>query len=293
MWFDNGKDVADSSLEQSLHQLSGVMKNRTIPVIQHNPRAVLQPYPDALSPPIFQQSADFLISNYGVSLDPRLMRIDVMYTLSELLRFCHSSEIQILNAVESCVRDALQSPSEVVSEASFKNLRYFKDLLDTQVDYLQGTISFIKEPKDARWPSAKYDADIDVVGQVLSSLLDDYTDTLERAEMMVKRIVEGIEIHANEMMLTESKKAILQAESTTRLTLLAAFFLPINLVTSFFGMNFKQFGQGSLHIWIAFACMGTMLLASSVALVMSKPEILSKPIRRMYRWYRDRKIYGF
>jgi Mg2+ and Co2+ transporter CorA len=221
------------------------------------------------------------------------MRIDVMYTLSELLRFCHSSEIQFLNAVESCVRDALQSPNEVVSEASFKNLRYFKDLLDTHVDYLQGTLSFIKEPKDARWPSAKYDADIDVVGQVLSSLLDDYTYTLERAEMMVKRIVKGIEIHANEMMLTESKKAILQAESTTRLTLLAAFFLLINLVTSFFSMNFKQFGQGSLHIWIAFACMGTMLLASSVALVMSKPEILLKPIRRMYRWYRDRKLYGF
>jgi Mg2+ and Co2+ transporter CorA len=51
-----------------------------------------------------------------------------------------------------------------------------------------------------------------------------------------------------DIQLKESKKVIEKAESSHKLTLLAFLFLPVSLSTSFFGMNFREFGQGQLSV---------------------------------------------
>jgi len=53
--------------------------------------------------------------------------------------------------------------------------------------------------------------------------------------------------------LTEARKSTETAISVARLTKLAFIFIPLNFVTSFYGMNMKQFGSGNLSLWIFFA----------------------------------------
>ena len=54
--------------------------------------------------------------------------------------------------------------------------------------------------------------------------------------------------------IVESKRAAQEAKLVTALTKatnrVTFIFLPISFVTSVFGMNFKQFGQGPLSIWL-------------------------------------------
>jgi len=56
----------------------------------------------------------------------------------------------------------------------------------------------------------------------------------------------------NSAMLKESQKAIERADDQRRLTVLAYFLLPLSIVTSAFGMNVKELGTGSQHIWLPF-----------------------------------------
>jgi hypothetical protein len=53
--------------------------------------------------------------------------------------------------------------------------------------------------------------------------------------------------------LTEARKSTETAISVARLTKLAFIFIPLNFVTSFYGMNMKQFGSGNVSLWIFFA----------------------------------------
>jgi hypothetical protein len=281
MWFDNGRSIHGSNLQRLLfgnHQLKADMPSICIPVVQHKPLAALglkyngDSGPSAgTSTSTCRQSADALLADYGVSLDHRLMKADTMYALSELLEFCHNSEIQFLNAIENCVYDAI-GDSGGREEASLETLVYCKRLLDEHIAYIHQTILFIDGPRNTSWRTAKDEVDIAVVEKILASMSGDYADTLERAKTIATCTLEGTEMLINASMLKESKKGISQAESTTRLSLLAVFFLPVNLVTSFFGMNFRQFGQGPLHIWIAFACMGIVLVLAGALLIIAKAK---------------------
>jgi hypothetical protein len=278
MWFDNGRTSYESKLQRLLFghdELKVDMPNVCIPVVEHNRYEIpdvddintLNHATDSKTS-IWQQSADALITNYGSGLDQRLMKEDAKYALSELVAFCHSSEVQFLNAVEACIDEAIQG-SRGKEEQSLESLAYSKKLLDEHIAHVHTTIQFIDGTGNPKWPTAKDEADAIVVDKVLASLSSDYTDTLQRAKYIATRALEGTDMLINGSMLKESKKGIAQAESTKRLSLLAAFFLPLNLVTSFFGMNFRQFGQGPLHIWIAFACMGIMLLVASILVALS------------------------
>ncbi|KAK8248605.1 hypothetical protein IWZ00DRAFT_299294 [Phyllosticta capitalensis] len=50
--------------------------------------------------------------------------------------------------------------------------------------------------------------------------------------------------------ISESKKAILQAEQVMRLTKLATFFIPLAFVASLFGMNLKEFDSADITTWV-------------------------------------------
>jgi Mg2+ and Co2+ transporter CorA len=68
--------------------------------------------------------------------------------------------------------------------------------------------------------------------------------------------------------LTEARKSTETAISVARLTKLAFIFIPLNFVTSFYGMNMKPFGGGNVSLWIFFATalapiIGTCLLFPS------------------------------
>jgi Mg2+ and Co2+ transporter CorA len=67
------------------------------------------------------------------------------------------------------------------------------------------------------------------------------------------------------MSISESKKAISQAERVGKLTFLAFIFVPLSFTASFFGMNVKEFGEStSLWWWAAFS---VPLLSSALVIL--------------------------
>ena len=88
-------------------------------------------------------------------------------------------------------------------------------------------------------------------------LAEDFRDVLARAEKAQEDLRDYLNRHVGMMSLRESRlaveaseRSILQAQSVNRLTKLALVFVPLSFVTSFFGMNFKEFGEGSLSLWV-------------------------------------------
>ena len=69
----------------------------------------------------------------------------------------------------------------------------------------------------------------------------------------------------------ESKKQMSQQDRVELLTKLGLLFFPTQLIAALFGMNFRQFGQGNLSVWLYFA-VTVPLLVALWALMEPKPR---------------------
>lgn len=85
--------------------------------------------------------------------------------------------------------------------------------------------------------------------------------------------------------VAESKKVLEQAKGVENLTRLAFAFVPLSITASFFGMNFKQLGQGDLPLWIWFA-VSVPIFALSVVFMSTK---LRRLMLRMLTRHRNGK----
>ncbi|KAK3323200.1 hypothetical protein B0T19DRAFT_442697 [Cercophora scortea] len=83
---------------------------------------------------------------------------------------------------------------------------------------------------------------------VTNDLINDFQFLTERVEAMVKVCENLLATATNNSNLEESRKNLRSSERTTKLTVLATVFVPLAFLSSFFGMNFAQFGQGSLDL---------------------------------------------
>ncbi|OCL10062.1 hypothetical protein AOQ84DRAFT_375264 [Glonium stellatum] len=224
------------------------------------------------------QNITLLVEQYGKTLDPDRMAENPYYALSELFEFAARSECQFLNMMSTLIKDDLRS-FERHMEFSLSNIKYFKTLLDEHIDHINATIASTKSHtvnELSTSAAAEYG---------LQHQLAKYEELLEKAQRLAGLCTEGISIIASHAMLIESRKATIQAEGVTRLTLLAYYFLPLNLITSFFGMNFKENGTGKIHIWLTFAVLVPVFILSCI---LAYP--LSPPLdwRSMLRQRRER-----
>lgn len=85
----------------------------------------------------------------------------------------------------------------------------------------------------------------------------------------------------NSAVVAESRKNMQQTERMKKPTLLATLFIPLSFSTSVFGMNFRQFGQGHLSIWIWAAVSVPILVVAVVVYIWSPSEIAKKSLRSM------------
>lgn len=84
---------------------------------------------------------------------------------------------------------------------------------------------------------------IDGVFLDLEAILQDAT---RLADMMKDRLAR----RAAMLSLEESRKSIKIADSLQTLTIFAFIFIPLNFATSIFGANVREFGSGSVPIWV-------------------------------------------
>jgi hypothetical protein len=112
------------------------------------------------------------------------------------------------------------------------------------------------------------------------TLLQDYRDLLDQAEQLRTKLTSVLQRDVSLAALSESRKSIRQADSIRRLTLLAFVFVPLNFVTSFFGMNTKEFGTGKVKLWICFT------VASVVTLTVLVTAGVLRGLEQWWKWPR-------
>ncbi|KAI9733659.1 MAG: hypothetical protein M1834_003261 [Cirrosporium novae-zelandiae] len=274
VWLDVGSDLGEGPAgpwqPQFLHSDSWAINY--FPTIQHRSRIALKqhsrftpsPKHDIESPSKIQQSASLLPLDYGRKLDAEMMICDAFYLLSDIFRFVAFTEVQFVNMLESKARKELDHTTLVRQDTpTLSNLLYYKQISERHISRLREIVDFIDSRSDLDWPKASKPSHQEIGESTAKSLLKDFRYLLLRTESVATNCDRGMDIVMNNVMIKESQKAILQAERVTKLTQLAFFFIPLSFTTSFFGMNFTQFGNGALlNVWVWFAVSVPILLIS-------------------------------
>ncbi|KAH6678105.1 hypothetical protein B0J14DRAFT_687960 [Halenospora varia] len=86
-------------------------------------------------------------------------------------------------------------------------------------------------------------------------------DLLKEAREVEANMRESIQMRVGHAALEASKESIKEAQSVRRITLLTFVFIPISLVTSFFGMNVQELtGEGPRIKWFLISSISLMVL---------------------------------
>lgn len=224
------------------------------------------------------QSVSILPTEYGSSLDTRTARSNVMYALNELFRFAAMSECQFINFM------ALQVAQEMATFEShmmhsLQNLQYSKRLIADHIAYLSDIVTFLKTSSGLHARSGD-ETPNEVDQEIKDSLLQDFEDLIGRARDLAARCLEGASDITSRARLEQSSQAMDESKRVNRLTLLAFFFLPLNLGTGLFGMNFKQLGTGILSVWV---CVPVFVLIISISMVVAFPQRIGKMVLSVQR----------
>ena len=276
-WLDCGRDLAEgprgSWLDTAGTPHYFQTASRFEPIIQHLPKASLKFQNTRTTAAVadndtsISQNLRLLPIEYGLSIEqPNLASTDAFYALSELLGLSLASESQFLNMIRTQI-DKIVDPTSAQMQEPLNGLRRMKNLTDDHVQYLQITLQTVRNLTVPDWPKLQAKA-LDTGPFSLLSEGDRNVNSSRRsaeqtvsgcehlsrlAEYLSRQCIEGTNIIMNCSMLEESRKSIRVNEYLARLSVLAFLFLPLTFTTEIFGMNFREFGQGHLRIWIFFA----------------------------------------
>lgn len=208
-----------------------------------------------------QQLLAMLPANYGKTLDPKIARSYPLYALQELFDFAASAESQFLNMLKKVLDEQIErlltSSDNGETGPSMADFQYSRGILDRHIHRSQQILAAIKTDL---WKNSQERR------TAVLSLAADFEQLVQRAQNLVHICERGMNIVMNNAALLESKKSNTQAQDVAGLTRLGTRFtllyVPIAFVTSIFGMNFIQFGQGELSIWWYFAFAGPVFVLS-------------------------------
>jgi Mg2+ and Co2+ transporter CorA len=182
------------------------------------------------------QSASLLPSEYGRSLRPNVMACDAFYCLTEIFNFAASSQMQFLNLIDVKLEKYTSLPSEQDFQ-SLPNLKYMKQMLDRYIQKTQRIIHSIKNAQQDKWPKDKSESGRRKAASASQNVEQDFAHLLDRAQILHRRTTEAISVLMSSISISESQRAIEQAERMGKLTFLAFVFVPLSFTTSFFAMN--------------------------------------------------------
>lgn len=250
------------------------------PTIQHNPKNWLrfnsaEGAASTKSHERFPQSARLLAQQCGKNLDSQIMVLDPFYAITDLFHFCAFSEIQFMNLMEAKIKEDTDHISLMKQSPTLSNLLYCQEIIQSHLSHLQKTLKIIKCSGGPFWPRAEKDHphQSKKVLEVKTRLLEDYEQLVERAEVLLEQCSKGMDVIMSNVMLAESKRAILQAQSVVKLTLIAFFYIPLSFTCSFFSMDIKGFEQTIDRIWLWFAVSVPLLLISISFLFLDRGKL--------------------
>ncbi|KAL9042200.1 MAG: hypothetical protein Q9214_003856, partial [Letrouitia sp. 1 TL-2023] len=218
----------------------------------HNRTKITTAKPAEPSSPSAQSSA-LLASEYGKTLDKKLIATEQFYALHELFIFCAFSHSQYLNIIESKIdsETAFQASSDQIGDQS--NILYRQRMLEAHANRLRTTIGVIRAFSGLSTPEQLERTTDTVPRRAAKSLLIDYQHLLSRTERLSTQCQAQTTLLMNRAMIAESTKAIQQAREVTKLTRLAFVFVPLSFTASVCGMNLEPFIRDGPSLWVWFA----------------------------------------
>ncbi|TAQ89505.1 hypothetical protein B7494_g2152 [Chlorociboria aeruginascens] len=213
---------------------------------------------------IIPQSTASLPFELETFLDDNSSRNNAFYALSNVFRHAAFSEIQVLNLIEFQIDREIGviRPKEHRSYI-LNNLQFFKSILTRYIRCIKDTLRSLKETDEIFCSGG----DKTKTSTIAEGLTADFERLLADTLELSARCTESIGVMINREIIVESRKAIEQSERIKKLTMLAAFFVPLSFTTSLFGMNFQEFGQGHLSVWL-FAIVSIPMVIISFACYM-------------------------
>ncbi|KAF2872687.1 hypothetical protein BDV95DRAFT_606274 [Massariosphaeria phaeospora] len=181
-------------------------------------------------------------SNYGEGLEPALIKKSPWHGLLQIYELALFSQVQFLNLAESKLEELRVSMFEGDSDlGSTKEILYVGGLAKHLQSELGNAAFVIKNKEQTAWYS---DAKLSITEkETVENLAKDIAYLETRSALLAERCQAFADMSINMATITESRKALEQAETLRRLTLLATFFIPISLTASLFGMNFTELPQ--------------------------------------------------
>ena len=271
-----------------------------LPTEQQVPKLVLKP--ELWPPPAFKGSSSSILDHdsahllqsvaglhqsVGSTLENDLMLLDPFYAITEILRFSALAEAQFLKmvAVKLDYDSALLSTdaaNDAVIALSRYNVMHYRKALEAHLQDFSEMLDFIKQrqttnswPRYTQDPPARSDTESDherslYLGTVLKSssrnLQRDVEYIVKHAENLLNRCERNMALAMNNAGIAETKRGMEQSRNVFRFTLLATFYVPLSFTATFFGMNFRQFGQGHLGLNLYAIVSIPVFLASAILL---------------------------
>ncbi len=242
-WLDSGSGIKDPETPRAIAEAFPKSSIKFCPTLldrtsvsQQHPRPVPEEVlPNRITTRAKQTLAHFA-ANYGKTLDWSLANSQSFYALHELYEFAASAEVQFINMMEKMLAAQIEVLTLSGRGPDLSDVQYSRNILEQHIERLQETIDSIE-------------------GR--NSMEGDFRYLLSRARALVGMCDRAMSIVMNNTAVVEAKRSYDLAEGVagltrfgTRLTLL---YIPTSFLTSFFGMNFHQFGQGSHSLWLFFA----------------------------------------
>jgi hypothetical protein len=227
------------------------------------------------------QAAGSVSFHYCDNLDNKIASEDALYCLGALFNLAASAGNQFLNFLRHQVKLEVSGPGSQ-NDYAFDNLQYLKKIADEHSRSLSETLATLDAASSA-WPRAEEGSlarkESDKVARRLTR---DFSHLAEKASDIAGMCSQNINALHSSSALQENKKAAESAESGRRLTLLATIYLPINFTCSLYGMNFVQFGTGSLNIWVWIVTTIPVVLISIFLYYANLGDILRKILRKFW-----------
>lgn len=233
------------------------------------------------------QALSSLPEKYGDTIDWTKAALNPVFAIQELFTFQASSELQYLNMLEKFISDQIGRAESTQAGADIDSILHFdytRSILIRHSAHFQSLLGALDTGfKDWKKAGSQPQSDDE---DVLSTLKADLDYLSTRIRNVILLCEAGRSTTLSNSSIEETRRSTEEAKLVTELTKatnrLTFIFLPISFVTSAFGMNFKQFGQGPLSIWLWVAII-LPLLASCIVLVEIGDFLRSRLVRCVKR----------
>ena len=216
---------------------------------------------DHLGPDIdttgFCQPLSLLAAQYGHSLDWSLASNNPLDATKELFAFQAASVAQYLKMLERVL--AVPTSVDDLSANAKTSLEETLNFDCAKGALVRLSAHFAKLRKslmERNELSAHWQIPLSPTSGEAASchVRDDFEYIIERSQSLIALCEERKSAALTNASIEEARRSTEEARFVSQLTKatnrLTFVFLPISFITSVFGMNFKQFGQGSLSIWL-------------------------------------------